>query len=157
MKTNYPFSFLSLLIFSNLFLSGCSYVQYQENENFEEFFHQITPQEYTSKAILIIPMNNSCSSCRKMTLRKVPYFLTFENMIVIFSDFGEKNIRMEIDEEILAKSNVLIDSKFLSKRYDLLTDYPIMVFSNEDRKIHIKSISASTFYEDMDDIRNILL
>jgi hypothetical protein len=92
-----------------------------------------------------------------MTIDKISDFLTFENVRIVLSDIGEKNIKLAIPEGLIQSDKVIIDNKFLSKRYDLVSDYPVMVFSNKEGNIHIKSISAATFEGDMGYIKDMLL
>ncbi|WMN07264.1 hypothetical protein QYS48_28335 [Marivirga arenosa] len=84
-----------------------------------------------------------------MTIEKIPYFLTFKDLNIILSDYGKKNINISINEDILDNSNVHIDDNFLSKRYQLLTDYPVIYFTNSNLEVFNKKITAATFDADI--------
>ncbi|WP_345259903.1 hypothetical protein [Marivirga lumbricoides] len=147
-----------MIVYSIIFIMvvGCSQLHYYEDKNFVDFVNHFPSNALkNASAILVIPNNNSCSSCRRMTLDSIPYFLTIEGIKIVISDNTIKNIRLNVQDKILKNPNVLTDSKFLAKRYGVVTDYPVIYFQNKEQNVISVSITGSTFEGDLKEIMAI--
>lgn len=103
----------------------------------------------SKSVVLIIPLSNSCSSCKHHSLQFIKNN-NIENLFFVPTATSKKVISISLNQyEIQPNDNIIIDGHFLARSYNLVGTTPRIYYLRKDQITYHQEITAVNFDSEM--------